>query len=190
MLTLENKALHTFLSRVLITWPRSQVQVRLHTQHCYLCARAKEQNVGVSDKGVGLGLSLLVLHELAGSGMERQLLERRGSDYDFRIKCRERTQRVATEIRALKTQLKSGNQREITRNQKRNQEKSRETPPFCLSMRSRPFAHAHLRNPREISGKSLGNQLEITEIRKSRTPRRPVSYPSARISSHTARNSR
>ena len=25
-------------------------------QHCYLCARAKEQNVGVSDKGVGLGL--------------------------------------------------------------------------------------------------------------------------------------
>ena len=61
VLTLENKALHTFLSRVLITWPRSQVQVRLHTQHCYLCARAKEQNVGVSDKGVGLGLSLLVL---------------------------------------------------------------------------------------------------------------------------------
>ena len=79
------------------------------------------------------------------------------------------------------------NQREITRN-------PRETPPFCLSMRSRPFAHAHLRNPREIrvtrreiSWKSVGNQLEITakagnqleitEIRKSRTP---VSYPSGK----------
>ena len=51
-------------------------------------------------------------------------------------------------------------------------------------MRSRPFAHAHLRNPREITRvtKAItakeGNQLEITEIRKSRTPRRPVSYPS------------
>ena len=54
-------------------------------------------------------------------------------------------------------------QREITRNQKRNQEKSRETPPFCLSMRSRPFAHAHLtRNQSHEGGKSLGNQLEIS----------------------------
>ena len=77
------------------------------------------------------------------------------------------------EIRkSARNREKSGKKsREITR----NHEKSRETP---LSMRSRPFAHAHLRNPREIShegGKSVGNQLEITEIRKSRTPRRPVS---------------
>ena len=75
-----------------------------------------------------------------------------------------------------------GNHGNLARNQKsgpsRNQEiseksqeileKERETPPFCLSMRSRPFAHAHLRNPREsvtrreISWKSVGNQLEIS----------------------------
>ena len=94
-----------------------------------------------------------------------------------------------------------GNQLEITeiwleiRNQDPVEIRKSATPPFCLSMRSRPFAHAHLRNPREISvtrreiswksvGNQLeitakaGNQLEITEIRKSRTLRRPVSYPS------------
>ena len=35
---------------------------------------------------------------------------------------------------------------------KKSGEIARETPLFCLSMRSRPFAHAHLRNPRENIG--------------------------------------
>ena len=65
-----------------------------------------------------------------------------------------------------------GNQLEITeiwleiRNQdpveiRKSARNPRETPPFCLSMRSRPFAHAHLRNP-QIRVTKAGNQLEIS----------------------------
>ena len=43
-----------------------------------------------------------------------------------------------------------------------------------------PYALAIIGNQLEITAKA-GNQLEITEIRKSRTPRRPVSYPSGKI---------
>ena len=50
--------------------------------------------------------------------------------------------------------------REIRKKVKSNQEI---LDSFCLSMRSRPFAHAHLRNPREITReiRAVGNQLEI-----------------------------
>ena len=47
--------------------------------------------------------------------------------------------------------------------------------PFCLSMRSRPFVHAHLRNPRE----NHRLDLEITEISYAE---KPVSDPSASAS--------
>ena len=54
--------------------------------------------------------------------------------------------------------------RKSARNHEKSGKKSRETHPFCLSMRSRSFAHAHLRNPREISHeiswKSVGNHSE------------------------------
>ena len=64
-----------------------------------------------------------------------------------------------------KSQAKSGNPHEITR-------ETRETPLFCL------------RNPRENHARNQSHEagnhwldLEITEIRKSRTPRSPCRTP-------------
>ena len=54
--------------------------------------------------------------------------------------------------------------RKSARNHEKSEEKSGEitrNTPFCLSMRSRPFAHAHLRYPREIRVTKAGNHLEI-----------------------------
>ena len=53
---------------------------------------------------------------------------------------------------------------------------SRNHAPFCLSMRSRPFAHAHL--AREITREiRVGKSQVRLEIRKSRTPRSPCQTP-------------
>ena len=52
--------------------------------------------------------------------------------------------------------------RKSARNHKKSSRNNEKHPPFCLSMRSRPFAHAHLRNPREIRVTKAGNQLEIS----------------------------
>ena len=52
--------------------------------------------------------------------------------------------------------------RKSARNHKKSSRNNEKHPLFCLSMRSRPFAHAHLRNPREIRVTKAGNQLEIS----------------------------
>ena len=109
-------------------------------------------------------------------------------------------------VRSGRNQLEIiGNQLEITeiwleiRNQDpveirksaRNHKKSNEKHPLFVSCavdlsrmriseireKSESRGGKSVGNQLEITAKA-GNQLEITEIRKSRTPRRPVSYPS------------
>ena len=96
----------------------------------------------------------------------------------------------------LENPVETGNQREITRNQGKKSRNPREitrNTPFLSEHAQETFracafeksARNHARNQSHEGGKSVGNQLEITakagnqleitEIRKSRTPRRPVS---------------